>query len=61
VSGGVVEIHALDRTRREREDRIGRELSSEFSGAQVLRRAVKGAVETVEGCDYAGVSLLPLW
>lgn len=50
-------IHALDRTRREREDRIGRELSSEFSGAQILRRVVKGAVEGVDGCDYAGVSL----
>jgi len=52
-----VEIHTLDRTRREREHRIARELSSEFSGAQILRRAVKAAVETVEGCDYAGVSL----
>lgn len=52
-----MEVRALDRTRREREDRIGRELSSEFSGAQILRRAVNGAVENVEGCDYAGVSL----
>ena len=52
-----MEVRALDRTRREREDRIGRELSSEFSGAQILRRAVSGAVGSVEGCDYAGVSL----
>ncbi|NMM24320.1 MAG: ANTAR domain-containing protein [Phycicoccus sp.] len=52
-----MEVHALDRTRREREDRIGRELSIQFSGAQILRRAVMGAVESVEGCDYAGVSL----
>jgi len=52
-----VEIDALDRTRREREHRVARELSSEFSGAQILRRAVKGAVQSVEGCDYAGVSL----
>jgi len=47
VWGGVVEIHALDRTRREREHRIARELSSEFSGAQILRRAVNGAVGSV--------------
>lgn len=52
-----MEVRALARTRREREDRIGCELSSEFSGAQILRRAVNGAVESVEGCDYAGVSL----
>ena len=52
-----MEIDALDRTRREREHRVARELSSEFSGAQILRRAVKGAVQSVEGCDYAGVSL----
>ena len=52
-----MEVRALDRTRREREHRIARELSSEFSGAQILRRAVNGAVESVEGCDYAGVSL----
>lgn len=52
-----METHVRDRTSREREDRIGRELSSEFSGAQILRRAVRGAVESIEGCDCAGVSV----
>lgn len=44
-------------TDRAREARIGRELSSEFSGAQILQRSVRQAVRGVEGCDYAGVSL----
>lgn len=52
-----MDIDAPHRARRLREHTIGRELSSEFSGAQILRRAVKGAVASVDGCDYAGVSL----
>lgn len=43
-----MKIHARDRTRREREDRIGRELSGEFSGVQILRRAFNFAAESVE-------------
>ena len=54
--------HSTDRARdavttRARETQIGRELSSEFSGVQILQRAVRQAVEGVEGCDFAGVSL----
>lgn len=47
-------IHKADRAR---EARIGREMSSEFSGAQILQRAVRHAVGGVEGCVYAGVSV----
>jgi GAF domain-containing protein len=46
-----------DRSRRGREVRIARELSGEFSGAQIIQRAVRQAVKGVEGCDYAGISL----
>ena len=42
---------------RAREARIGRELSGEFSGAQILQRAVRQAVKGVDGCDHAGISL----
>jgi len=42
---------------REREARIGRELSAEFSGAQILQRAVRQAVKGVDGCCHAGISL----
>jgi ANTAR domain len=48
---------STNRSRREREDRIARELSGEFSGAQIIQRAVRQAVKGVEGCDYAGISL----
>ena len=48
---------STDRSRRGREDRIARELSGEFSGAQIIQRAVRQAVKGVEGCDYAGISL----
>jgi hypothetical protein len=54
---GIVAVNALDRAGCISEDTIRRELSKELSGARVLKRAVKGAVETVEGCDHAGVSL----
>jgi len=49
-----VVIRSADRAR---EARIGREMSSEFSGAQILQRAVRRAVNGIEGCDQAGVSL----
>ena len=42
---------------RAREARIGRELSGQFSGAQILQRAVRQAVKGVDGCDHAGISL----
>ena len=48
---------STDRSRRGREVRIARELSGEFSGAQIIQRAVRQAVKGVEGCDYAGISL----
>jgi hypothetical protein len=57
VLRGIVAVRALDRAGCVGEDTIRRELSKELSGAQVLRRAVKGAVESIEGCDHAGVSL----
>ncbi len=47
-------VHSTDRAR---DAKIGRELSREFSGAQILQRAVRQAVEGVDGCDFAGVSL----
>lgn len=47
-------VHSTDRAR---DAKIGRELSREFSRAQILQRAVRQAVEGVDGCDYAGVSL----
>lgn len=46
-----------DRARRQKELKVARELSSEFSGAQILQRAVRQAVAGVDGCDFAGVSL----
>jgi hypothetical protein len=46
-----------DRSRRRREDKIAREMSGEFTGAQILQRAVRQAVKGVDGCDYAGISL----
>ena len=46
-----------DRTRRGREAKISREISSQFSGSQILERAVRQAVKGIEGCDFAGVSL----
>ena len=49
-----MEVHSTDRAR---DAKISRELSREFSGAQILQRAVRQAVEGVDGCDYAGVSL----
>jgi hypothetical protein len=57
VLRGIVTVHSLDRVGRVSEDRIRRELSREFTGAEILRRAVKGAVENIDGCDHAGVSL----
>jgi ANTAR domain. len=48
---------STDRSRRGREVRIARELSGEFSGAQILQRAVRQAVKGVDGCDHAGISL----
>jgi len=47
-------VRSTDRTR---DAKIGRELSREFSGAQILQRAVRQAVWGVDGCDFAGVSL----
>jgi len=47
----------VDSTDRARYARISRELSGEFAGGQILQRAVRQAVETIEGCDFAGVSL----
>gem|GEM_PF-5575311 len=47
-------VHSTDRARYVK---IGRELSREFSGVQILQRAVRQAVEGVDGCDFAGVSL----
>lgn len=47
----------VDSTERALFARISRELSGEFAGGQILQRAVRQAVETVEGCDFAGVSL----
>ena len=49
-----MEVHSTDRAR---DAKISRELSREFSGAQILQRAVRQAVQGVDGCDYAGVSL----
>jgi len=46
--------HSMDRAR---DARIGRELSSRFTGAQILQRATRQAVQGVDGCDFAGVSL----
>lgn len=48
---------AIGKADRAREARIGREMSREFAGAQILQRAVRQAVGGVEGCDYAGVSV----
>lgn len=55
-------IHSMDCAHEASKDRaceakIARELSSQFSGAQILQRAVRQAVKGVDGCDYAGVSL----
>ena len=55
-------IDSIDRAReaeieRAREGRIGRELSSQFSSAQILQRAVRQAAKGVDGCDHAGISL----
>lgn len=48
---------STQRARRRNEQQVARELSSEFSGAQILQRAVRQAVAGVAGCDFAGVSL----
>lgn len=55
-------IDSINRAReaeieRAREGRIGRELSSQFSSAQILQRAVRQAAKGVDGCDHAGISL----
>ncbi|MEO8555817.1 MAG: GAF and ANTAR domain-containing protein [Actinomycetota bacterium] len=49
-----MEVRPTDRAR---DAKISRELSREFSGVQILHRAVRQAVQGVDGCDFAGVSL----